>query len=277
MGGTGGVSDRELLATYVDVWWHAVADFTHLLEALTEDQWATPTDLPGWDVHDIAAHTAHLEAILAGAPEETVEFEPGPHVRGLMGYYTEQGVVARRDRTPDELVAEIRASASARHARLLAEPPTDPWGQPPVTFGGIPWDWRTLLRNRPLDVWMHEQDIRRAIGRPGGMDSAAAKHTADYLADSLPLVVAKRVAAPEGTTVVLRMPGSKPFSMRVNGEGRGVRVPEIPANPTVRINTDRETFVCLAGGRREPAPGALGIDGDQELGRRILEKMRVTP
>ena len=24
---------------------------------------------------------------------------------------------------------------------------------------------RLLLRNRPLDVWMHEQDVRRAIGR----------------------------------------------------------------------------------------------------------------
>lgn len=277
MGGASGTSDRDLLTGYVDVWWHAIADFTHLLESVAADQWATATDLPGWDVHDIAAHTAHLEAILAGAPEETVEFEPGPHVIGLMGYYTEQGVVARRDQTPDEVVAEIRASAAARHARLLADPPTDGSARPPVIFGGIPWDWRRLLRNRPLDVWMHEQDIRRAIGRPGGMDSAAAKHTADYFSEALPLVVAKRVAAPEGTTVVLRMPGSRPFSVRVNAEGRGVRLPDLPADPTVRISTDRETFVCLAGGRRTPAPGAVGIDGDQELGRRILEKLRVTP
>ena len=92
----------------------------------------------------------------------------------------------------------------------MAEPPTDPWGQPPVTFGGIPWDWRTLLRNRPLDVWMHEQDIRRAIGRPGGMDSAAAKHTADYLADSLPLVVAKRVAALQGAAQSAQSDASEP-------------------------------------------------------------------
>ncbi|MFN8192944.1 MAG: maleylpyruvate isomerase family mycothiol-dependent enzyme [Nocardioidaceae bacterium] len=273
----GGRSDRDLLLGYVDVWWHAVVDLTHLLESLPAEQWSMPTDLPGWDVHAVAAHTAHLEAVLAGAPEETVEVEPAPHVRGLMGLYTEQGVVARRDRTPDELVSEIRTSAAIRHALLLADPPTDASARPAVIFGGVPWDWRTLLRNRPLDVWMHEQDVRRAVGRPGGLDSAAAKHTADYLAESLPMVVAKRVGAPAGTTVVLRMPGSRPLSVRVNTEGRGVRVPEVPADPTVRISTDRETFVCLAGGRRAPAPGEVGLDGDQELGHRILDAMAVTP
>lgn len=271
------MTDRDLLAGYVAVWWQAVADQLTLLDALDPDDWRAPTDLPGWIVHDVVAHTAHLEAILAGAPEETIEFTPGEHVRGLMGYYTEQGVVARRDRTPAELVEEIRDSSSRRHEQLLADPPTDASARPTAIFGGVPWDWRTLLRNRPLDVWMHEQDIRRAVGRPGNLDTEPARHTVDYLAQSLPLVVAKRVGAPEGTSVVLRVNGSKPLSVRVNAEGRGVRVPEIPSDPTVRINTDRETFICLAGGRRAPGPGAVGLDGDQELGRRILDAMAVTP
>lgn len=271
------MTDRDLLAGYVAVWWQAVGDLLALLETLDEVDWARPTDLAGWTVHDIAAHTAHLEAVLAGAPEETVEFEPGPHVRGLLGYYTEQGVVARRGRRPAELIAEIRDSSTRRHDRLLADPPTDASARPEVIFGGVPWDWRTLLRNRPLDVWMHEQDIRRAVDRPGNLDCAAGKHSADYLAESLPLVVAKRVGAPEGTTVVLRIPGSRPLSVRVNPEGRGVRIPEIPTTPTVRINMDRETFICLAGGRRPAGPGDVGLDGDQELGRRILDAMAVTP
>src|SRR6476646_9862188 len=92
------MSDRERLQGYVDVWWQAVDDFTRLLEHLTPEQWSAPTDLPGWDVRACAAHTAHLEAVLAGAPEETVEVEPGAHVRGLMGLYTEQGIVARAGR-----------------------------------------------------------------------------------------------------------------------------------------------------------------------------------
>ena len=62
--------DREELAGYVDVWWRAIDDFTHLLEALDDVDWTAATDLPGWDVHAVAAHTAHLEAILAGHAEE---------------------------------------------------------------------------------------------------------------------------------------------------------------------------------------------------------------
>jgi hypothetical protein len=45
----------------------------------------------------------------------------------------------------------------------------------------------------------------------------------------------------------------------------------------VRITTDRETFVLLAGGRRNPEPGAVALDGDTALGERVLAAMAVTP
>lgn len=271
------MSDSERLAGYVDIWWQAVEDLLALLEGVPADQWSTPTDLPGWDVHDVVAHTAHLEAILAGAPEETVEFDPPPHVKGLMGYYTEQGVVARRDRTPDQLVAEIRESTAARLTELRENPPTDASARPERIFGGVRWDWDRLLRNRPLDVWMHEQDIRRALGRPGNLDSPAARHTTGYLAESLPVVVARRAGAPAGTTVVLRVAGSRPVAVAVGDDGRGRLLAEAPETPTVRLSTDRETFLLLAGGRRAPEPGAVAIEGDPELAGRLLDAMAVTP
>lgn len=269
------MSDQERLAGYVDVWWQAIDDFTSLLEEVTEEQWRTPTDLPGWDVHAIAAHTAHLEAVLAGAPEETVDVGEPAHVTGLMGLYTEQGVVARRERTPDELIQEIRESATRRHTSLLADPPVDAAAKPDGVFGSIGWSWDTLLRNRPLDVWMHEQDVRRAVRTPGNMDSPAARHTADYLVESLGVVVGKRVAPPAGTTVVLEVHGSEPRSVEVRDDGRAHVLPEPPAGPTVRLELSREDFIVLAGGRREPSE--VTITGDEELGRRILDALAVTP
>ena len=138
-----------------------------------------------------------------------------------MGLYTEIGVVNRRGASPDAIINEIRAAATARHTLLLTDPPTDAGAKPEPIFGGVGWDWRTLLRNRPLDVWMHEQDIRRAVDRPGGLDSVAARHTADYLAESLGYVVAKKIGAEPGTTVVLEMEGSDPFAFTVNNARRG--------------------------------------------------------
>lgn len=270
------MSDAERLAGYVQVWKGAVDDFVGLLEQVPEAEWTTPTDLPGWDVKALAAHTAHLESRLAGAPEETADIGEPPHVTGLMGLYTEIGVVNRRERTGAEIVAELREVTERRHAQLLADPPTDASAKPEVVFGGVPWSWETLLRNRPLDVWMHEQDARRALGRPGHLDTPAAQHTTDYLLEGFGYVLAKKVGAPAGTTAVLRVEGSEPHAFTVNDAGRGERV-EPPASPTVELRTDRETYIVLAGGRRGAAPGAVVVEGDQDLGERIVAAMATTP
>ena len=270
-------SDAEVLAGYVEVWWKAVNDFAALLEELSPEDWSRPTDLAGWDVRAVAAHVAHLEGILAGRPEETAEVGEPPHVTGLMGLYTEIGVVNRRDAAPDAIIEEIRTAATARHTALLADPPTDAGARPERIFGGVPWDWRTLLRNRPLDVWMHEQDVRRAVGRPGGMDSPAAVHTAEYLAESLGYVLAKRVGAPAGTTLVLELEGSAPYAFRVNDAGRGERLDRPPAAPTATLTMTREAFIRLAGGRCAAEPGTVSTRGDEELARRILDSMATTP
>ena len=271
------MSDRERLAGYVEVWWQAVEDFTALLEETPAALWSTPTDLPGWDVHAVAAHTAHLEGVLAGASEESIDVGAPDHARSLMGLYTEQGVVARRDRTPDELITEIRRSATIRKTALLADPPTDAAAKPDRIFGGIGWDWNTLLRNRPLDVWMHEQDVRRALGRPGGLDSPAAAHTAAYLVESMGYVLAKRVGAAPGTTLVVDVAGQPVSAFAVGEDGRGTLLPGPPAEPTVSLAMDRETFVLLAGGRREPADGAVTVTGDSDLAARVLDLLAVTP
>ena len=267
----------EQLSGYVDVWWEAVNDFTALLEKVPDDAWGSPTDLPGWDIHALAAHAGHLESLLAGGDHDDVEIGDAPHARGLMGRFTEQGVVARRERTPDELINEIRSCTTARHTQLLADPPTDPAAPAPGVFGAIGWNTLTLLRNRPLDIWMHEQDVRRALRLPGGMDSPAARHSAGYLAQSLGYVLAKRLKADPGTTVLLEVEGHEPVAATVTDEGRGQLLAEVPTTPTVGLRTDRESFIVLAGGRCRPAAGRVEIFGDEVLGQQILDHLAVTP
>jgi uncharacterized protein (TIGR03083 family) len=103
------MSDRELLASYVDVWWSAVNDFIALLEEIPDDEWATPTDLPGWDVKACAAHTAHLERILVTGEEEHADVGDPDHIGNPMGLYTEIGVLNRQGTSPAEIVEEIRS------------------------------------------------------------------------------------------------------------------------------------------------------------------------
>ncbi len=270
------MSDQERLAGYVEVWWGAIGSLTRLLDELADAEWALPTDLPGWDVRAVASHVAHLESVTSGAGEETADVGAPAHVTGLTSLYTEIGVANRRTTPAAAIVSEIRERAARRHEALLADPPTDANAPASNVPGGLPWTWERMLRNRPLDVWMHEQDIRRAVGRPGGMDSPAAQHSADWFTEGFGYVVGKAAAAPPGTSAVLAVAGSPTVAFEVDANGRAQRLPQTPLAPTVRLSMDRETYVLLAGGRRPAAPGAVTLDGDPELSQRILSCLTVT-
>src|SRR6186997_409051 len=103
------------LAHLVELWYAACTDFVALAREIPREQWDLPTDLEGWTVKDNVAHTAHLEAVLAGAPEETVKVAGAPHLKNLQSYYTEQGVLARRDRDMGVLADEIEQSVAVRY------------------------------------------------------------------------------------------------------------------------------------------------------------------
>ena len=265
------------LQEYVDVWWHSVNDLISLAEELTAEEWERPTDLPGWDVRAVLSHIAHLEGVLGGGPQEQAEVPELSHVSGPMGQFTEIGVITRRDTRPAEIVDQIRRYTAARHNDLTATPPTDAAAPAPGLFGAIGWSTGLLLRNRPLDVWMHEQDVRRATGRPGNLDTPGARHSATYLLESLGFVLGKRAGAAPGTTLLVYVEGHPPTAVTVNSSGRGEVLAEEPSEPTVTLRMDRETFLLLAGGRRPAAAEHVTVEGDRDLAARVLAGLAVTP
>ena len=272
-------SDQQRLNGYVEVWKTAVDNVVELLRELTDDEWSTPTDLAGWDVRAIASHLAHIESEVSGVEQAKVDVPELEHLTAPSALYTESGLIARQSLGNMGIVDELVHAVDARLQQLRENPPTDGSALPPFTPGGVPWDWERLLRNRPLDVWMHDQDIRRAVGRPGGMTSPGAAHCVMVLTMSFPFSVGKHVAPPAGTTVVLDVRGGHPvhLAVEVNADGRAVPMPHDPLDPTVRLRMDTETFTILGGGRRTPEDLPVEIIGDQDLGRAVLVAMAVTP
>jgi uncharacterized protein (TIGR03083 family) len=268
------------LRDLVVVWRSACADFSALVKNLDDLEWSLPTDCPGWSVQDVVAHAAALEAELAGEPLPTADVdETTAHIRNERGIYTEAGVVARRDRTPAQLIAEFDAAVETRAVQLAEEPLDDPGVAAPVTPGNASWSWGTLLRNRPVDIWVHEQDIRRAVGRPGNLDSPGGRHTQETFAAALPFVVAKRAAVAPGSTVVVDVTGpvSALYVVCVDADGRGRLVDTEPADPVVRLTMSTETFTILGAGRREPATLPVKVEGDADVANRVMSAMAVTP
>ena len=273
------MSDAERLQGLIDAWRNATGDAVSLLRSLKPGDWEKQTDLPGWDVRCVAAHLAHLESELAGLPQEQVDVPEAEHIKGLMGQFTEMGPVAREGWSTDQIIDQLEEAVAIRSKALADDPPTDGSAPGPGFAALIGWTWETLLSNRPLDVWMHEQDVRRAVDRPGGLDTAAAAHVADVFSKSVSYVLAKRAGAAPGTTLVLDVtgPNARRIAAGINDEGRGSLLPEAPAEPTTAITIDFESWIVLAGGRRTPDLARFTIEGDENLGRKFLENLAVTP
>ncbi|MGH3506194.1 MAG: maleylpyruvate isomerase family mycothiol-dependent enzyme [Nocardioidaceae bacterium] len=269
------------LRDLVEVWQQACSDFVSVARAVPDDAWLLPTDCPGWSVKDIVAHAAAVESELAGdEPLRVTIDKQAPHIKNPAGIYTERGVVARRERAPADVIAELEDAVRRRTALLESEPLDDPDGGPPITPGRIGWSWQQLLRNRALDVWVHEQDIRRAIGKPGGLDSVGARHAQSVFAAVLPYVVGKHTDAPAGSIVVVDITGPVPdtFGVEVRQDGRGHPVDAASVTePTVRLSMDTESFTILGAGRRDASTLPIRIQGDEALARQILDELPITP
>lgn len=265
-----------MIELYKQAWSQACDDVLELLTQLDSDEYARPTDCPGWTVHDVVAHLAHLEAILAGTADETPGAVAGESGQ-LTSQYTENGVAERRGTPVADLVAEFGRAVVVRREQLTAIT-DDAVDAPPVTPGGIDWTWDVLLRNRVIDLWVHEQDIRRAIGRPGSMDSPAAHVTATTFSQALPFVLAKKAGAPAGTTVHWLVDGPIAFDIAamVGDDGRA-RTIETPTEPAATMQLNTEDFTVLGAGRRSPEQLDIRITGDTQLANRVLSNMPVTP
>lgn len=262
----------DLLDTYVRGWHESALSIIALAGELDDEDWARPTDCDEWTVKDIVAHLAHLETELCSPEQNSTDHLGGTDV---VSAYTGAGVAARRDRSPAELIAELAGAVELRASRL-AELPEDPSAPAPVTPGGVAWSWDTLLRNRLIDMWVHEQDIRRATGRRGGLDSTGAHVAVMTFSLSLPYVVGKRVKPPAMSTVQWIVTGETPLELtvRVGEDGRASAI-ETLDEPSVTLTMTTETFTVLAAGRRRADEVEVAIDGDENLGRATLSAMAI--
>ena len=249
-----------------------------LLDSLDEKDWAAPTDCPGWSVQDTVVHVIGTERTLAGESAPDVEVPESPHVRNDIGRMNEAWIIDRRDRAPADVLAEFREVVRDRDAALSAMQPQEfdaeswtPAGQ--ATYG-------RFLQIRVFDTWIHEQDIREAVGRSGHLEGPAVRRTLAEVANGLGFVVGKRAGAPDGSSVRFVVTGPEPATIDVVVDGRARVTDDLQGEPTTTVTTDLPTFIRLVAGRR-PGAGALAegrvrVTGDQELGAAVVGALGYT-
>ena len=268
-----GPTNREPAVDHlVEVWTSVVA----ACDRVGPGQWELPTDCPGWTVRDQLAHLIGIERMLLGeAPPPPLTKLPD-HVRNGYAELNEPWVEARRRIPGNQVLAEFISVTGRRihELRMLSPEAFDIRSWSPV--GEVPYS--DFLGTRVLDSWAHEQDLRRALGRPGGRNGVGEQAVLDRCERTMPYVVGRRVAPPDGTTVRFVVTGVLGRQVMVAvADSRAEAVPADASIADATLIVDQETFWRLGFGRVDPsravASGLVRVVGDIALGHRVLGSM----
>ena len=249
------------------------ASISELCDGLTAEEWATPTGCPGWSVQDQVAHLIDYEAGALGRPRPDHVPADLSHVKNPLGESNEVGVDARRSRPGAAVLDELREVTAARLAQLRGLTEDDYAREVPTPAG--PGTVSDMLRLRVMDTWSHEQDIRRALGRPGHGTGPVVDEAMAYFTQFLPLLVGKRAGAADGQSVVFALGDRPPVRIRVDG-GRANVVDALPGEPTTTLTMPATTFAALVGGRTD-VPDDVEVQGDATLAQRVVDALGFMP
>ncbi len=216
--------------------------FADLVESLTADEWARPTDCTGWDVRKIALHVLGSADAQASVTEFAHQLRRGlPLNKEIDSHHWVDGLneLQIRERSHlsiDELVTRLRAvGPNAVKGRWRTPPPARylplPFG-PPIGWAPLKY---LLDVGFTRDVWAHRIDIHTAIDRPINL---TADHDGRLVAD---IVAEWATLHRQPFELVLDGPAGGKFSQGVHGE---------------RIEIDAVDFVRTLSGRL-PGTGVL--------------------
>ena len=267
--------DRTVAA--LDEVWSSI---TELLVSLNDAQWSLPSPLPGWDVQDNVAHIVGTEAMLLGIENPDIEIDRDelPHVQNDIGVFNELWVQYLRMRQPNEVLSVFEEYTGARLA-ALADMSIEEWDAESFTPAGKDTYGR-FMQIRVFDCWLHEQDIRDAVGVPGHQAGLAVEVTLDEMATAMGFVVGKRAGATDGQSVTFELTddGSVVRTFHVTVDGRAAVVDQLEGDATSVVRLPVGVMTRLCAGRVELAElrERVELAGDPDLGDRVVAALRYT-
>jgi len=245
----------------------ALISFGDTARGLTAEQWAAPSLCPEWTVRDVVVHVATIESAMVGwHPGDDGLFESMPAIARELHGVDDAALLARYDAVVAERSVELAELSDEEFERASITPVG------PGTYG-------RFLQIRVFDVWVHERDVRVALGLAGDDGGPVAALALDEVRSSLGYIMGKKVGLPDGAGIVVDLTGPVATRMCVAVDGRA-RVVEQLESPAVTLTTDSLTFMLLACGRIDPeepiADGRIRWTGDGTLGERAARNLAFT-
>lgn len=249
-----------------------------LLAGLTATDWRRPTICPGWNVQDVVAHVLHdhlrrLSAGRDGHRTAWVEPDSPDDLPALLARANDAFVRTARVLSPrvlTELLADAGGRLDAYWATLDPSEPggVDVWWAAP----GEPAPWWLDIAREYTEYWVHQRQIRDAVGAPAPDDPAGDRALADTFLRALPHTL-RAARRPNGTSVRVRVPGPAGGEWTATRDADGWTLAAPPAGrPAAEITVGTGTLWRLAtrGIGPDAAEQAAEIRGDATLARTAL-------
>jgi uncharacterized protein (TIGR03083 family) len=228
-----------------------------LLATLDDAEWKRPA-LRDLDVQGLVGHLIgvehHFQAGLPGSGQTA----PDDHVASTQPYADAQAT-----RSPADTLAELR-DASAASLRIVEDADKTLLGTE-MTMHGMRLPVAAMLVVRAFETWTHEEDVRRATGRPLAAPDASTLQLMTNLAVTL---------VPAGMARAGRPGDGRLGRIVLTGPGGGTWQKPLGAGDSdttdVRLVADAVAFCRLVANRETPDTIEAIISGDSDLGTAIL-------
>ena len=221
-------------------------EFVRFLESLTPEEVATPTICDGWTVGDVAVHLLggelsflarnrdHKESQLAGSADDWDDLVSG--LDALNERWVEGGRFLST-----RLVADLLELTGRLMSEFLNEVDPKAAGETVSWAGREPAPWWLVAAREFTERWVHHQQIRDALDRPGlNGPSFVAPILATAMHGVPPAYL--EVNAPEQTTVAIDVTGRAGFSWAVRRDAEGWKLYEgLSREATTRLTLDQDT------------------------------------
>ena len=249
-----------------------------LLSALAPAEWDLQTVAPLWKVRDVAAHLLDtalrkLSLVRDSCYAETTGISSQQDVVTLVNRLNRDGVAVYRRLSPPVLI-EMMKLATKQSAEFHES--LDPFDT--ATFN-VSWageetslNWFDTAREL-TERWHHQQQIRLATHRPGLMTPDLYHPVLDCFLRGLPHAFLEVKASP-GTVVLVEISGECGGQWFLE---RGAETWNLVLRPgggfTARVTVPQELAWRLftKGIDRSSARAQLEIDGDRDLGEKVLD------
>lgn len=249
-----------------------------LLQLLTPEEWELKTVAPLWRVRDVAAHLLDtplrkLSLVRDGWNADAASLRSPQDLITLINRLNYEGVAVYRRLSPLVLIdmMKVACEQSARFHESL-----DPFA--PAAFA-VSWageekslNWFDTAREL-TERWHHQQQIRLATNRPGIMTPELYHPVLDCFMRGLPHLY-RDMAAPEGTVLLVEVAGAcGGVWFLTRGAAGWALVQGATRDFASRVSIPQELAWRLftKGSDRDSARAKITIEGDQDLGERVLQ------